>query len=180
MIIATGFLAVSMRPSALDVDHQITDRFPGESVSAMRVRPDDCGLVAANVGYVSRNVGSEPPTVSSIVGQKIRRSRVCHISISGRYTYRPEPGRGRGRPPVLVEESELPPALFPPLTPIQRRSFDYTELEVAMAHLDQVLRQTRRSLSKLGQPPPADAPASEIAADGTQQSRQPAPGRSAR
>jgi transposase len=76
-----------MRPSALDVDHQITDRFPGESVSAMRVRPDDCGLVAANVGYVSRNVGSEPPTVSSIVGQKIRRSRVCHISISGRYNY---------------------------------------------------------------------------------------------
>jgi hypothetical protein len=86
---ATLRLVTRMLSPGLDVDHQITDRFPGESVSAMRVRPDDCGLVAANVGYVSRNVGSEPPTVSSIVGQKIRRSRVCHISISGRYIYRP-------------------------------------------------------------------------------------------
>ena len=65
--------------------------------------------------------------------------------------YRPEPGRGRGRPPIRPFEDEvagpLPP--LPPLSPIERRAFDYSELERCMAHLDQVLRQTRRSLDTL-------------------------------
>ena len=32
---------------------------------------------------------------------------------------------------------------------IERRAFDYTDLEAAMTHLDQVLRQTQRSLTAL-------------------------------
>ena len=67
---------------------------------------------------------------------------------------RPEPGRGRGRPPIIpVEEENVapPPPLppLPPLTPIERREFEYGDLEHWMAHLAQVLRQTRRSLDAL-------------------------------
>ena len=32
---------------------------------------------------------------------------------------------------------------------LERRVFDYSELEVAMTHLDQVLRQARRSLNAM-------------------------------
>jgi hypothetical protein len=60
--------------------------------------------------------------------------------------YRPEPGRGRGRPPVAIEEPDLPAPSLPPLTPIERRRFDYSDLEHWMAHLDQTIRQTRRGL----------------------------------
>jgi hypothetical protein len=79
--------------------------------------------------------------------------------------YRPEPGRGRGRPPLPVEEAEVRPVPLPPLNPMERRAFDYSELEAAMTHLDQVLRQTRRSLDTLmrGQ----DVTGAAIAADGS-------------
>jgi hypothetical protein len=59
--------------------------------------------------------------------------------------YRPDPNRGPGRPRHEIEEDVLdvaPPPL-PPLTPIERRSFDYTALEEAIAHLDAVVRRTR-------------------------------------
>ena len=62
--------------------------------------------------------------------------------------YRPDPARGPGRPRAEVED-ELPAAEFgplPPLTPIERRAFDYTALEEAMAHLDAVVRQVRCNL----------------------------------
>jgi hypothetical protein len=64
--------------------------------------------------------------------------------------YRPEPGRGRGRPPILRFEDEVadPPPL-PPLTPIERRAFDYSTLEEAMVHLDAVVRQARHNLGAL-------------------------------
>jgi hypothetical protein len=35
---------------------------------------------------------------------------------------------------------------LPPLTPIERREFDYTALEEAMAHLDAVVRNSRHAL----------------------------------
>jgi len=35
------------------------------------------------------------------------------------------------------------------LTPIERRAFDYSDLEHWMAHTDQVIRDTRRSLEAL-------------------------------
>ncbi|HME38407.1 MAG TPA: hypothetical protein VKG63_05535 [Steroidobacteraceae bacterium] len=38
---------------------------------------------------------------------------------------------------------------LPPLSPIERRDFDYTTLEEAMAHLDGVVRHARRALNSL-------------------------------
>jgi len=64
---------------------------------------------------------------------------------------RPQPGRGRGRLP-LIEPEEAPPTLpLPerPLTPLERRVIDYSDLEHWMAHADQVIRDTRRSLETL-------------------------------
>jgi hypothetical protein len=63
--------------------------------------------------------------------------------------YRPEAGRGRGRPPVVVEEPDLPAPSLAPLTPVERRRFDYSDLEHWMAHMDQAIRHTRRALSAL-------------------------------
>lgn len=72
--------------------------------------------------------------------------------------YRPQPGRGRGRPPrrVVAEEVDAPPAL-PPLSPVERRAFDYGDLEAGLAHLDAALRRTRRALDDLARrsDPPA-------------------------
>ena len=61
---------------------------------------------------------------------------------------RPLAGRGRGRPRA-EEQSETdlaPPALLSPLTRFQRPPIDYAALEEAMAHCDQVIRETRRRL----------------------------------
>jgi hypothetical protein len=59
--------------------------------------------------------------------------------------YRPDPGRGRGRPRLddITLEQEAPLEPLPPLTPVERRAFDYSALDEAMAHLDAVVRHTR-------------------------------------
>jgi hypothetical protein len=61
--------------------------------------------------------------------------------------YRPEQGRGQGRPPILSGDDEIagPPPL-PPLTPVERRAFDYFALEEDMAHLDAVVRTSRNAM----------------------------------
>lgn len=64
--------------------------------------------------------------------------------------YRPEPGRGRGRPPHRAAEvpaADLPP--LPPFSPLERRGFDYGDLEAGLAQLDATLRRTRRALDHL-------------------------------
>jgi hypothetical protein len=64
--------------------------------------------------------------------------------------YRPDPTRGRGRPrldqpddPADSVVLPLPPA---PLTPIDRRQFDYSDLDHWMAQMDQAIGQARRAL----------------------------------
>jgi hypothetical protein len=68
--------------------------------------------------------------------------------------YHPEPGRGRGRPPAIPEADLVtePPPPLPPLTPVERRAFDYSDLEHWMTQLDQTIRQTRRVLQTLAGP----------------------------
>jgi len=65
---------------------------------------------------------------------------------------RPEPGRGRGRPPNrLYGEAVEPPPPLPekPLTPIDRKAIDYSDLTHWMAHADRVIRDTRRTLDAM-------------------------------
>jgi len=68
--------------------------------------------------------------------------------------YRPEPGRGRGRPPILTVEDDgaAPPLPSAPLTPIDRRQFDYSDLDRWMAQTDQAIRHAQRTLSALARP----------------------------
>ena len=62
--------------------------------------------------------------------------------------YRPEPGRGRGRPPLEAEDAITVPALpSDPPTPLDRRPFDYSDLAHWMTQMDQTIRQARRALS---------------------------------
>jgi len=70
---------------------------------------------------------------------------------------RPEPGRGRGRRSIPPVEEDVPEPPLPPVGPIERRSFDYSDLAHCMAELDQVLRRTRRSLDALACRAPAGA-----------------------
>jgi hypothetical protein len=64
--------------------------------------------------------------------------------------YRPDPNRGPGRPRETIVEAEseaekdIPKP--PSLSPLERRNFDYTALQEAMAHLDDVVRTARRTL----------------------------------
>lgn len=62
--------------------------------------------------------------------------------------YRPDLNLGRGRPRHESEREppDVAPPPLPPLTPIERRAFDYTALEEAMAHLDAVVRRVRHNL----------------------------------
>ncbi len=64
---------------------------------------------------------------------------------------RPQPGRGRGRPPILDIEGAPaePPPVLPPLTPLERRSFDYSGLDAAMAFADEAMRNAKRVLGSL-------------------------------
>ena len=67
--------------------------------------------------------------------------------------YRPEPGRGRGRPPLMAEDAiDLPALPSDPLTPIDRRPFDYSDLAHWMTQMDRSIRQARRALSAVAPP----------------------------
>jgi hypothetical protein len=66
---------------------------------------------------------------------------------------RPDPTRGRGRPRNNQAGDALDSVVLPmpsgPLTPMDRRQFDYSDLERWMAHMDQTMRGTRRVLRDL-------------------------------
>ena len=81
--------------------------------------------------------------------------------------YRPEPGRGRGRPPLVAEDAITVPAL-PPVPPLDRQPFDYSDLAHWMTQMDQTIRQARRTLGDLAQgrhPARADPDGSALAED---------------
>lgn len=100
------------------------------------------------------------------LGEEVRRAV--------RPPYRPEPGRGPGRPPlILAEPDEAPVPPLPALDPVPRRfpAIDYSGLEEAIAHADQVIRDTRRSLHVLAhgdlpRPPVHGATSADAALDG--------------
>jgi hypothetical protein len=73
---------------------------------------------------------------------------------------RPDPNRGRGRPRHDQDDDLIDDTIIPvppvPLSPIERRVFDYSNLEHWMAQTDQAIRHTRRVLRDLA---PTNAPA---------------------
>jgi hypothetical protein len=65
---------------------------------------------------------------------------------------RPEPGRGRGRPVSVIDDAEIPvqpPLAERPLSPMQRRDFDYSELDHWMTQTDQAIRKARHVLGQV-------------------------------
>jgi hypothetical protein len=66
---------------------------------------------------------------------------------------RPEPGSGQGRPPIIRSDVEPLPASLPPpehpMTPVERRLINCSDLEGAMAHLELTIRDTRWALDAL-------------------------------
>lgn len=65
--------------------------------------------------------------------------------------YRPAQPRGQRRPadpaPDDADDTAMPE--LRPMSPVERLEFDYQPLEEAMAHLDDVLRQARQSLTTI-------------------------------
>jgi hypothetical protein len=103
------------------------------------------GLVAAGVAVEVTNRSKR-----RLFGLK----GMAPLGAAVRPPYRPEPGRGRGRPPILRLEDDIagPPLPSAPLTPIDRRQFDYSDLDHWMAQMDQAIRRTRRVLSDMARP----------------------------
>ena len=67
--------------------------------------------------------------------------------------YRPEPGRGRGRPPLTPPPDACCHRCRPaPLTPFDRRRFDYSDLAHWMTQMEQTIRHARRTLGALTSP----------------------------
>jgi len=66
---------------------------------------------------------------------------------------RPDPSRGRGRPRLDQPDDPADSVVLPmppaPLAPVDRRQFDYSDLEHWMAHTDHTIRHTRRVLRAL-------------------------------
>ena len=87
--------------------------------------------------------------------------------------YRPDPNRGPGWPQHEIIEDDvgtalLPLQVLPPLSPIERRAFDYSALEAAMAHLDAVVVRTRQALGRLtlnGHRPASPSPDGAVQGD---------------
>ena len=65
--------------------------------------------------------------------------------------YRPDPDRRPGRPrhEIIDEAAAVEVPALSPLSPIERRAFDYGALEEAMAHLDAVIRNSRQALRNI-------------------------------
>ncbi len=70
--------------------------------------------------------------------------------------YRSDPTRGRGRPRLAQPDDPADSVVLPlpaaPLTLIDRRQFDYSDLDHWMAQTEQAIRHARRTLSALAQP----------------------------
>ena len=79
-------------------------------------------------------------------------SEMAAVRVATTPPRRPIPGRGRGRPRSedLAEEPVAPTAPLPPISRFQYPPIDYSALEAAMAHCDEVIRTARIRLRAPG------------------------------
>jgi hypothetical protein len=61
--------------------------------------------------------------------------------------HRPDPQRRRGRPSLELAAETV--TVQQTMSPLERRSFDYADLDAAMAELDAVIKDTRRTLQTI-------------------------------
>ena len=114
------------------------------------------GALAAGLGMAVKNATLllDDFCAAGIAIEVTHRSKRRLFGLTGlaplrdvvRPPYRPEQGRGRGRPPLVAEEAITLPAL-PPVPPLDRQPFDYSDLAHWMTQMDQTIRQARRTLS---------------------------------
>jgi hypothetical protein len=113
--------------------------------------------IAAGLGMAVKNAAAllDEFCASGIAVEVTHRSRRRLFGLAGLAPLRgeveprrrAEPGRGRGRPRVIRIEAEPPPPVPErPLTPVERKAIDYSELNYWMAHAERVIRDTRRTL----------------------------------
>jgi len=121
--------------------------------------------LAARLGIAVKNAIRllDDLTTAEITVEVTHRSRrlfglkgLAPLREAVRPPYRPEPGRGPGRPRqrVIAEEVEAPPTPLAPLSPLERREFAYSALEEAMAELDTAIRHARLALQTRPEPRP--------------------------
>ena len=115
--------------------------------------------LAGAIGMSIKNAGMllERFCAESVAVEVTHRSARRLFGLSGlaplrdavRPPKRPEPGRGRGRPPFLTEAPDVEPqfAPLPPMTRFERPAIDFSALEAAMAFADQTIRHSRHRLT---------------------------------
>jgi hypothetical protein len=122
--------------------------------------------LAAGLGMAVKNAAAllDAFCAAGITVEVTHRSKRRLFGLTGlapmrdavRPPYRPEPGRGRGRPrldqPDDPADRLVPTLPSAPLTPIDRRQFDYSDLAHWMTEMDQAIRHARRTLRALAQP----------------------------
>ena len=127
--------------------------------------------LAAGLGMAVKNAAAllDAFCAAGIAVEVTHRSKRRLFGLTGlaplrdavRPPYRPDPARGRGRPRLDQADdpadSVAPPLPSAPLTPIDRRQFDYSDLDHWMAQMDQAIRHARRTLSALAPPTRKDA-----------------------
>jgi hypothetical protein len=122
--------------------------------------------LAAGLGMAVKNAAAllEAFCAAGIAIEVTHRSKRRLFGLTGlaplrdavRPPYRPDPTRGRGRPRLEQPDDPADSVVLPPpadpLTPLDRRQFDYSDLDHWVAQMDQAIRQTRRVLQTLANP----------------------------
>jgi hypothetical protein len=128
-------------------------------------------MLAGGLGMAVKNATGllDAFAAAGVAVEITHRSRRRLFGLSGlaplregvRPPWRPEAGRGRGRPPIPRPESARPEAEFSenPVSSLERRAFDYGDLDCWMANADLAIRKARGTLDRLaGQISDASAP----------------------
>jgi hypothetical protein len=119
--------------------------------------------LAAGLGMAVKNAAAllDEFRAAGIVVEVTHRSKRRLFGLAGleplrdsvRPPYRPDPTRGRGRPRLDPSDDRADSIILSPpsasLTPIDRRSFNYSDLGHWMTQMDEALRRSRRVLGQL-------------------------------